>query len=271
MKLDEIVKSINKYKPSGKMNIVFIPIALLMGSILGIGSAGIFILIWKATHFFLPIIFPALIGLSAGFGLRLGIHIGKIRNTFVAIILGIITGFVSYVATHFFDSLYIEFSLCELFTYLKLTAEGVGYTINDIHITGAGVWAIWGFELLLVVLISTIIPVERAKEPFCEDCDSWTDKKIMFIAIEKNVNEVIGLIHNREYETLKNSLSRINSINNIATDHIIELAYCNSCKRKGFLSVKVFLSKNRKYKDMKYILKYSTITDNQLLEELIRL
>ena len=59
---------------------------------------------------------------------------------------------------------------------LKWRAQA-GVTIKGGAVTGGGVWALWGFEALIVVLAASVLAAGVALTPFCEDCHRWCEKR----------------------------------------------------------------------------------------------
>lgn len=51
-----------------------------------------------------------------------------------------------------------------------------GVTIKDAKVTGGFLWALWGFEALLVAGVAAAMANEKASSPYCEDCQAWCDE-----------------------------------------------------------------------------------------------
>jgi hypothetical protein len=48
-----------------------------------------------------------------------------------------------------------------------------GVRLKSNLVSGTLLWILWGGEALLVAIIASVTPAERAKKPFCEDCGYW--------------------------------------------------------------------------------------------------
>ena len=51
-----------------------------------------------------------------------------------------------------------------------------GVEIKSAHVTGVGMWILWGIEALMVAGVATSMAYKRASIPYCEDCSAWCEK-----------------------------------------------------------------------------------------------
>jgi hypothetical protein len=102
----KIISTIKKYKPSGKISILTIPIILIIGCVIGIFSSWLVSFVMSLIKGkYLLIVYPAFIGLFCGIGIRLGIKFGKCRNTTVSTIFVFLVSIISYISFLIFQSL----------------------------------------------------------------------------------------------------------------------------------------------------------------------
>lgn len=273
MSSKDMIKKIEKYKPSGKISALSIPLMLIFGCIFGIAGGGLIYLISIFTEFYLIFVFSIVIGLGAGMGLKLGIKIGKCRNQILGFLLGLIVAFLSYASMHLFDSIFTQgYGLNDFFYYIKQYTENYTYTINDIEISGSGVWIVLGIEALIVFIVTIVISISNIKHPFVEECKEWCDDKQTFTVSKSLLDEITSILYNKEFkklpELIKNSKNTINS----PTDNVtVELLYSSKCKFKGYISLTTIITTGRSKTTHtpRTILFNAVINDGEALEALL--
>jgi hypothetical protein len=197
--------SLRRYVPTGRGE----PLAILavfgasLVAGLGVGVAEGLVDDW----FSLLVIFPLLIGAAAG-GLAVwAVARFRLRAPLLAMVLAAAGGTAGYVAVHVID--YLQFRsrfeaqikladpavtdaasvLDDLLVaetgksgfrgYLSSAArQGVSIkrmssSDDGIKLSGIGAWIVWSCELLLVAGVAGFLARGRAREPFCETCDTW--------------------------------------------------------------------------------------------------
>ena len=60
----------------------------------------------------------------------------------------------------------------------------IGVTIKRHKTSGAILWALWGFEALLVAGVSGLVAASTAAEPYCEDCGLWCEDRDDVLAVK---------------------------------------------------------------------------------------
>ncbi len=58
-----------------------------------------------------------------------------------------------------------------------------GVMIKNSTVNGGGLWALWGFEALLVAGAAGAIAGSRAGQPYCEDCHAWHVKSAEVLTV----------------------------------------------------------------------------------------
>lgn len=201
------------YHPSNKVTLLGV-FLLLLAAIVGgllLGSLIHFIAKWL----YLVFIFPLGAGIVGGYMITFATKLGKIRFPLLALILGLLTGFLTY-GTYiygdyhaFTQDIYVSImndpdldagfkadltpaAAADLVTqyqtgapgiwgYLKLIAQE-GITISGARRTSAAFtirspysWGYFLLELLVYMGIAGFMGFSAAKEPFCEKCENWYD------------------------------------------------------------------------------------------------
>jgi hypothetical protein len=152
-------------------------LTLLAGAVIG-AIAGMIHLV-----FYLVLIFPIIMGFALG-GAALGaVVLGKVRNRLVAALAGLLGGCVCIIAMHFIGYLFVLSKSPEPFSFGQYihAAATSGVTISSsrsssskpMNLGYVGSFIYWFLELAIVAGIAAGVPVVRAGQPFCEECDSW--------------------------------------------------------------------------------------------------
>jgi hypothetical protein len=232
MELERTTGQIDLYQPSGKLNVPSIPAMLMLGGILGIAAAFVVHLIWQYTGFYPIFFFPAGIGLVAGFGLRIGIKIGKSRNVWIGMTAGLIIGLLSYLSMHYFDG--VSYGATSLGSYLGAKADEGYSLLGIIHISGFFAWVSWIIELGIAIFFTVAIAAGSSAEPYCEECDRWCSEEERFATTHDSAPEIARALCERD-------VSRIRAIPRHEVgrrDELrIDLCYCGKCLRNGYMTL----------------------------------
>lgn len=230
MQQHEMINSMETYDSTGKFNPISVLIMLVLGGALGIGAAFIVHLVWQFTGFYLMVIFPAGIGVAAGFGLAFGVGVGKCRNTTLAMLMGVIIGSASYISMHYFDMQSV--GAPDLLTYLNAMAD-IGYNIFFIPISGPFAWLTWIIEIGIVMFVTVALAEGSASEPFCEKCNEWLKGTFSFSTTSESSNDIVSALYNKKYDQLKELPKTVRERNNLT----VKFDYCEKCKETGYLTL----------------------------------
>ncbi|HEY94521.1 MAG TPA: hypothetical protein G4O15_06235 [Dehalococcoidia bacterium] len=256
LSLEPLLEKIDTYSPSGKINLLCIPLLLLFGSSLGIGVAFIIHLIWQATGFYFIVLFPTIIAYAAGFGLGIGNRLGKCRNLSVGLSLGLIVGLISYVSMHFFDSM--SYGTTNLLTYLNALAKEGFELFLIIPVTGFFAWIVWIIEIGIVLYSTVKFGGNVSSMPFCESCNKWADERKLFTTsntydTKKGLLQAIADNEYGEFKGLKNSnFTESYKINTI-------LHHCDNLSHNGYITLEEIYPKDKKDETEKEILLWCAI------------
>jgi hypothetical protein len=184
-------------------------IAAVLGAAL-VGGVAIGVIEGEIDDWFsLLVIFPLLIGLAAGGGAAWMVSRFQLRAPVLAAALAIIGAAAGYVGSHFVDYrqfragiqaevgrgdptvsddeiakapdevLVHETGSSGFRGYLDLAArQGVrikrmSSSDDGTTFTGVAAWVVWVLELLLAAGTAAYLAFTRAREPFCEPCETW--------------------------------------------------------------------------------------------------
>lgn len=285
------------YKPSGAFSplsiIYFLGLGLIAFPILGLIYA---YCIWYIPFIYINFLIAAAFGFTVGYSINwLVITKGKVRNTILAIVFGLLGGLI---AMYFHWAVWVDLVINAGESYGN---NRIGVTVSNIKILqvfelalnpsalfeliGAineyGTWGIkgnaisgtfltiiWVIEMLIVVGISVILPLPAASYPFCERSNQWFTEKILppFNVIE-------------DTDTMTNNLesSNPNSFNNLALKesdnvHYSEFTLFSSANDESYLSIKNMIGKINDKEELEYdddeFIEYISIS-NQLKNELL--
>jgi hypothetical protein len=227
----QLIEKIETYTPSGRISLLTIPLMLVIGGAAGIGVAFVVHLIWQAIGYYLIVIFPAAIGIAAGFGVSIGVTAGRNRNVPLGLIVGLAVGLVSYMSMHYFDSRSADSP--DLLAYLEMMADE-GYSIFFIPISGIFVWITWVIEAVIVAFLTVSIAGGSSQEAFCEDCNRWTTNRRLFTSAPDSVAAIVTSVSEKRYHQLKELIGKQFSDRNKLD---VDLSYCDHCRRQGYLTL----------------------------------
>lgn len=258
METEQLIDGIETYTPSGRFKLTGIAIMLILGGLPGIATAFAIHLILDITGFYIMFLFPAGIGLAAGFGLLLGIEKGQCRNTFIGIIAGLIIGIIIYISMHFFNSL--SYSNSGLVSYLgEMVEEGYSFFSDSSSI---GVWIEWAIELAVVLFFTITIGAWASHKAYCEQCNQWCENKTLFISSNESIDDITTALYNKEFHRFKDLK---NENFNDRDKSVIELSYCKNCLNTGYITLKSVTPKGDKEKTHENtIISDATIGDGSL-------
>jgi len=244
----------NYYVPSGKFSpasiIYFLLLSFIAFPILGLLYA---YCIWYIPFIYINFLIAAGVGFVAGLLTNaIVIGKGKVRNVLIAVIFGILAGFItlyfhwavwvdlvinageSYgnstigITTSnikIFDVFALVLQPGVLFEYIGKINEFGTWGIKGSTVSGGFLTAIWIIELLIIVGISILVSFPKAQQPFCERSNSWFEE-IDLDAFEyiENTDEVTKQLENKNSELIEN----IKISQNPESDHSIFTLYTST-------------------------------------------
>lgn len=152
-------------------------VPLVMGAIYGYVTG-------QCSYAIVNVILTLIYGGIVGFSLMLAAKVGKVRNTTVGFVAGLLGGLCAVYAAWIWYlpqvSGGIEGSLWDpyvLFHQMSLLAKDGHWTMLGFHPTGFVLWILWAFEAVLITVLS-FIPVwgSVSSTPFCEGCRCWMNE-----------------------------------------------------------------------------------------------
>jgi hypothetical protein len=256
-----------EYKPEGGFSLVGLPflLALLCAGAVGLGWLASFIGQW----FYLILLFPLGIGLGLiAVGVFAG-HLTKMRSTFLACVLGLVSAAVAMLAMHYFDyqRFVKEFQEGEqgprlvegkvmipdpkaqtvhgLFSFLDFEAQhGVeisGRGGRGFNIGYTGTWIYWSLELLAVAVMSTLGLIAGGAAPFCSTCNQWKEDHKLGTLRMRGV-DVANVVRSGDIDRLKDHDPAPSG-----GDVVVTVAVCPNCKSDSTIAVKLeSVTKNAK-------------------------
>lgn len=194
------------YQASGR----FSPLAIVYFVLLAFIAFPIIGLIYAYAIWYIPFIYINIL-LTAGFGLAIGgltgfvvISLGKVRNTMLALLLGILGGVLALYfhwaawvdlvinagESYGSDRIGITLSNVKLVQVMSLAANpGILFELIG-EINAVGTWGlrggtvsglllsvVWLIEALIVLGLSTYLPYTSAQHPFSEMANDWMESE----------------------------------------------------------------------------------------------
>lgn len=235
------------YRHSGKapiLGLILIGIVgLIVTPILGVIYG---YLLWYIPFVYINFFVVAGYALAISFALSKMARSTKIRNMFLLGLIGLFfgllaeyIGWVSWLAAlvgdpSFLFEFFFPFDILYIIT--EIAKEGV-WSVNNITPTGGFLYFIWFLEACMVIGIITYSTITSlSKIPFCEDSDTWTERKGVIaafapIADKASFRSSIEQGNNSKF----NELQPAGPGNKFT---IIELYECPTCKNFQVINVK---------------------------------
>lgn len=261
------------YKSSGN----FSPISFLYFIVVSLVILPILALIYTYLIWYIPFVYINLF-ITIGFGFAVGlvvnllvIKLGKVRNTTLAVIFGLIAGSIalyfswviwvdlvfnageSYGTSRigittsnikFFQVVELALHPKELFSIITEINSVGTWGFRSTAVSGLFLTVIWIIEALIILVLSFLLPLGQSSTPFCELNNTWF-KEIELPAFNF-INEPLEFIANLEnsVSTSFDELEKV--INPEEADHSLFTLY-SSKKGDAYLSIEnCKLKKNSK-------------------------
>ncbi|MEM9771967.1 MAG: hypothetical protein AAF889_10315 [Cyanobacteria bacterium P01_D01_bin.73] len=236
------------YKPSGKApasGLVRLGLSTVLGNVL---VGGLIHLLGRLIYIIL--VFPLLMGATAGGIAFAASYGGKIRNPVLTVAAGLLGGLCIYGTTHGADYLLfrsesgsrvdqlLEERVGEsgFSGYLKYYAQqgiSIGKIGRDgINLGETGTWIYWLVELALVEFVAGAIAYGAASQVFCEECDEWYDSATPIGGVSPdNANTFLEAVKNQNFSKAGQSIGPVLS----NTNKSLKISYClcSSCREDG--------------------------------------
>ncbi len=250
------------YTPSGKFNplafLYFIVVALIVLPILGLAYAyAIWYIPFIYINFIIAGAFGFLIALAVSYGV---VKFGKVRNIPLTIGLSFLAGII---ALYFHWAVWVDlvinagesygssrigitvsnikllqtFNLALqpdiLFSLISEINEYGTWGIRTATVSGTFLTIIWIIEALIILAISTFIPIGYASAPFCELDNEWfKEKELPAFGYIVNPKELVKDLESSNPESFKELMLS----ENLEKDHSIFSLY-SSNHQENYLSI----------------------------------
>jgi hypothetical protein len=257
----------------------------LMGPIYMIilGAVGTLVLsvIYGYAIFYIPFIylnFFITLGFGAGVGFLVGLggKFGKVRNSQLLLIFGLIFGLLAEYAgwvSWIFASSKQEFLVLypsNIWSVIQIIAQKGAWGIFGWTPTGAALFIIWGIEAIMIIGASTLMSLGGVgSTPFCEHCNQWVEGKESISPLEPiaNPDEFTSKLEQGGDAVIK-ALNKIEAADKAYTQ--IDLIKCPGCKHSNYLSIKSVEiqadSKGKEKKEEKDIIENFIISSDRYRE-----
>lgn len=235
------------YRSSGAVPIGGLLIAIGCGvfgaSLCGFGYAFVD---WYNPIVYLTILATGVFAFLSGMSVVVGLTVGKVRNSFVGLLVGLFCGLVGlYVSWLTFLWIVSEYPPpAEMLNLLNprvffLVLQGIGeaglWEIKGGTPKGWGLYSFWIIEAAIVVLGTALIAWKH-DSPFCERCECWADDHECAAKLPVT-DDLDGLkidLENEMYDRLLELAERP-----VPPEHHIKmkLASCSQCEESTWLTL----------------------------------
>lgn len=231
------VEELPAYRASGRCPAASV-LGLLLAAILGgVLLGGVYHLVGRFLD--VPVLFAVLAGMGAGGVVALGVLMGRCRNPALAFLFGLLAGLLMYGARTTFDAYQVRPLMVEGFTravardnrlspgearvfvermldprqtvtrFLEFQSR-VGITITSGYssrsqgtpVKGTWFWLLFAAEMSLAGIVGGAVARESALRPYCETCQRWLDRHVLFKGNPGLTQTVLGAVRVRDWEGL---------------------------------------------------------------------
>lgn len=251
------------YKPSGRFSAKSFINFILTAAI----AYPLFAIIYAYAIYYIPLaylnvfsiaIYALLIGFATMFFV---IQQGKVRNTTVAILFGLLGGLISYYihwaiwcdlvindGIKFSEVFHLLTNPQDLFALIGKINEHGTWSLgrsSSTPVSGIFLTILWVIEFTIIILGAIYLAFTQAKEPFCEETNKWfEDNKLAPLSYIENVN------------TLKQNLKSDNISDLQRVEKPKEESHCiftlYSSSNQFYVSVENKLAKTNKKGEVKF-------------------
>lgn len=232
------------YQESGSLNangaLATVAATVLSAAVLG--------LLYGIISFVNPLIYVNFLGaIFMGIGIALVIgkvgYWGKVRNSKVIMVTGLLAGIVSlYAAWVGWLFALTEFGMwilnpVDMLSLMEvLSIEGI-YEIFGFAPTGGTLYAIWGVEAV-IILGGTFLNAQGSvgRQPYCEECEDWTNEQILLQSLTpvSNRSSFISALERHDFQPLM-GLEVTSNVREHRTR--VSVHRCSGCSGSKYLSV----------------------------------
>jgi hypothetical protein len=227
-------------------------------------------------NLFITLGFGACVGFLVGYGGK----IGKVRNSKLLLIFGLIfgiiaeyAGWVSWVFAFSKQEVLVLYPF-NILAVIKLVGHEGAWSIFGWTPTGAALFTIWGIEAIMIIGTSTLASWGVVGfTPFCEHCNRWVEDRNSITPLEPIVDpDNFKSQLEQGGDTVVKTLKKVESGKKAYTQ--LDLINCPGCEYSYYLSMKSINvevdSKGKEKKDEKDIVEnfilstdsYRTISQN---------
>ena len=227
------------YRHSGRVPTMGTVWMLIGGGVV----ASVISFLYALLDYYNPLVYFTFIGtivfgLTTGGAVMWGGILGKVRNNQFSFIVGIVLGlFAIYMAWVWFIWLLVEEIIFEpgaLFQAMQFVGEVGVWSIRNWQPTG---WALYCFWLVEagVIMCSTVMVSAGNDDPFCEDCNEWTEEQEGVALLQVTDNAMLkAALEQERYEVL----SQVPVAPADSTDCLhVNTHTCSKCSESHYLTI----------------------------------
>lgn len=227
------------YKHSGRAPLFALIVAAIVGCVCAaIGGIGYCYCVTKLHLAIIEIVLLVVLCLMIGLPIGMIAYKLKIRSDIHIFALTVIAGTV---AIYFVWAFHPYFALGEEHRYIAWSPNEIWAWMKLLYAKGGefrGLYAvgIWIAEIVIVYLLGLGFAIIQIEEPFCERCESWTERRegiAVFASPGINEAEVLVRIDDGEY----NALLELKAASRKAQNYLrLDMDMCPKCLQSCFAS-----------------------------------
>jgi hypothetical protein len=209
------------YKPSGEVTVAGLAAGLVGGGVAGVVLAFVYAYLLAYIPFiYLNVLCTIGYTFALGFGVATLLRWGKMRNTFVGLLVTLVVAFASFYFSWAvwlsamlsrgdvdIPSLTLALNPPALWGLILLVNEHGAWSImrSSTPVSGTLLWIIWGIEATIVLIGAPLMAWSAlTADPFCESCKTWCAEEKNLVSIKTaESGELRRRVESKDFQFLK--------------------------------------------------------------------
>ena len=231
-------RGVEIYKPTDQTTTLRVIFVILGGVVAGCVAVFLLHLLSRWIGFYIPVLFPGLIGLAVFLGGIIGEGEGRVERRWVWWSVAVIAGCTSYAAMALFRGPGIDFGdLGNNFRYFALAA---GTWEKTFFVLSVPLGAKWVVESAIVVLIAGSFLTGTQGDPYCLECKELCKGRRLFTTTNRLAGNVINSLGDSDYHMMRRVAAAAPDENG---ELKVEIHHCKDLSHNAYLTLTSVKSK----------------------------
>ena len=208
------------------------------GVVVGCVAAFLLHLLSRWIGFYIPVLFPGLIGLAVVLGGIAGEWNSRVERWWVWWSVAVIAGCLSYAAIALFRGPGIDFG--DLANNFRYFASAAGTWEKTFFVLSVPLWAKWAVESAIVISVAGFFLTSTLGDPYCLKCEELCKSRRLFTTSNLLAGNVINSLGDRDYHMMERVAAAAPDENG---ELQVEIHYCKDLSHNAYLTLTSVKSK----------------------------